>query len=267
MNLPTISNNSANPLSSSDPEPIIQLMGVSVRYRVPRERLGTFKEYMIRWVQRRVLYDEFLALKDVNLEVQRGEVFGLVGSNGAGKSTLLKVVARILRPTLGRVIVHGKVAPLLELGAGFHPELTGRENIYLYGALLGFDRSEMDQKYEQIVDFAELHQFIDAPLRTYSSGMTARLGFSVATANEPSILIVDEILSVGDEAFQQKSSAKIREFKEKGATILMVSHNPNAILANCQRAAWLDHGIIRGIGTPDEVLKEYHKNRVVERAG
>ena len=262
----TISENPRPVSANSDSEPVIQLTNVSVRYRVPRERVGTFKEYMIRWMQRKVVYDEFWALKDVNLVVRRGEVFGLVGANGAGKSTLLKVVARILRPTLGRVIVRGKVAPLLELGAGFHTELTGRENIYLYGALLGFDRPEMDAKYEQIVDFAELHPFIDAPIRTYSSGMIARLGFSVATANDPAILIVDEILSVGDEAFQQKSSAKIREFRDKGATILMVSHNPNAIQSNCQRAAWLDHGVLQEIGTPQEVISDYRKNRSIRPA-
>jgi ABC-type polysaccharide/polyol phosphate transport system ATPase subunit len=261
MSLPTVSESPKVHSVSSEPESIVQLTDVSVRYRVPRERIGTFKEYLIRWVQRKVEYNIFWALKGLTLDIKRGEVFGLVGANGAGKSTLLKVVARILRPTLGRVVVRGKVAPLLELGAGFHPELTGRENIFLYGSLLGFDHRQMEEKFSQIVDFSELHQFIDAPIRTYSSGMSARLGFSVATAHDPGILIVDEILSVGDEAFQQKSSAKIREFRDKGATILLVSHNTTSIKNMCERAAWIDHGILQGIGTPEEIIDNYRENR------
>jgi ABC-2 type transport system ATP-binding protein len=264
MSLPTVSDILSTSPVSIDSEPIIQLTDVSVRYRVPRERIGTFKEYLIRWMQRKVEYNVFWALKGLTLDIKRGEVFGLVGANGAGKSTLLKVVARILRPTLGRVIVRGNVAPLLELGAGFHPELTGRENIFLYGALLGFSHQQMEEKFDQIVDFSELTSFIDAPIRTYSSGMTARLGFSVATAHDPGILIVDEILSVGDEAFQQKSSAKIREFRDSGATILLVSHNSVAITTMCERAAWLDHGHLRMIGSPGEVIENYHENRKVE---
>jgi ABC-2 type transport system ATP-binding protein len=246
------------------PNAAITLTDVSVRYRMPRERIGTFKEYLIRRIQRKVEYHTFWALKGVSLDIQSGEVFGLVGSNGAGKSTLLKVIARILRPTCGRVVVRGSVAPLLELGAGFHPELTGRENIFLYGALLGFDQRQMEEIFDQVVDFAELRPFIDAPLRTYSSGMTARLGFSVATAHIPSILIVDEILSVGDEAFQQKSSEKIRAFRDAGTTILLVSHNMNSITSMCGRAALLDHGTLHMVGTPEEVIRGYRENRKVE---
>ena len=257
MSLPTVSDLSLSSLTSFIPAPVIQLTDVSVSYKVPRERIGTFKEYLIRRIQRKLEYHTFWALKGVSLEIRPGEVFGLIGANGAGKSTLLKIVARVLRPTTGRVIVRGDVAPLLELGAGFHPELTGRENIFLYGALLGFNRQQMEESFDAIIEFAELRPFIDAPLRTYSSGMTARLGFSVATAHKPAILIVDEILSVGDEAFQQKSAARIGEFRDAGTTILLVSHNINAMRSLCGRGAWLDHGRLRFIGLPDDVIDRY----------
>jgi ABC-type polysaccharide/polyol phosphate transport system ATPase subunit len=240
-----------------NPEPIIQLDNVSVRYRAPQERIGTFKEYAIRWMQGKVKQQTFLALDDVSLEVRRGEVFGLIGKNGAGKSTLLKMVARVLRPTVGRVRVTGRVAPLLEMGAGFHPELTGRENIYLNGAMLGFTRAEMDEKYPRIVEFAELGDFIEAPIRTYSSGMWARLGFAVATDTRPEILIVDEILSVGDEAFQRKSYERIQSFREQGATILFVSHNMALVESMCQRAAWLDGGKLAAVGAAKSVVDRY----------
>src|SRR3972149_11166464 len=193
-------------------ESAIILNKIGVRYRVSPERIFTFKEYMIRRVQGKVRIQDFWALKDFTLNIRRGEVFGIIGPNGAGKSTLLKIIARVLKPTTGRVIVKGRVAPLLEFGAAFHPALTGRENLFLNGALLGFSHQQMVEKFEGIVDFAELWDFIDAPMRTYSSGMWARLGFAVATDVEPDILIIDEILSVGDEAFQRKSFARIRAF-------------------------------------------------------
>jgi ABC-2 type transport system ATP-binding protein/lipopolysaccharide transport system ATP-binding protein len=178
---------------------------VSVQYRLPTERIGTFREYFIRLLQKKITIRTFNALDDVSFQVKKGEVFGFIGDNGAGKSTLLKVVARVLRPYKGRVVVRGKVAPLLELGAGFHPELTGRENIYLNGSLLGHSRKQMEEVYPEIVEFSELGDFIDAPIRTYSSGMYARLGFAVETAYQPEILIVDEILAVGDESFQKNA--------------------------------------------------------------
>jgi lipopolysaccharide transport system ATP-binding protein len=184
-------------------------------------------------------------------------VYGLIGHNGAGKSTLLKLVARVLKPTQGRVLARGRVAPLLELGAGFHPELSGRENVYLNGALLGFTREEMDEKFNRIVNFAELEAFIDAPMRTYSSGMWARLGFAVATDVKPDILIIDEILGVGDESFQRKSAARIQQFQAEGATILLVSHNLNAIEAMCDRAALLDHGQLVAVGEPADLIARY----------
>src|SRR6185503_11266091 len=185
-------------------ETVIRLDDVSVRYRLPEERIGTFKEYMIRLLQRRMSYNSFLALNRVNINVQKGEIFGIVGRNGAGKSTLLKVISRVLVPTDGRVWIKGRVSPLLELGAGFHPELTGRENVFLNGTLLGHPRREIEEHMQDIIEFAELGAFIEAPLRTYSSGMVARLGFAVATSWQPEILILDEVLSVGDEAFQLK---------------------------------------------------------------
>lgn len=243
----------------TDPVEAVHLEAVSVRYRVPSERVGTFKEYFIRRLKGQVQMRTFWALQDVVLNVYPGEVVGLVGVNGAGKSTLLKVVARVLRPTRGRVVVRGRVAPLLELGAGFHPELTGEENVYLNGALLGYGRHEMQEKYDQIVAFSELGEFINAPIRTYSSGMYARLGFSVATASEPEVLIVDEVLSVGDEAFQKKCEARIKTFCDHGTAILLVSHDMTMIEEMCQRAAWLDHGTIKAIGEPAQVIRAYRE--------
>lgn len=255
MTLPTGSESGLSLAVSA--EPVVRLEGVSVRYQVPHERIHTFKEYTIRLLQRRVANSEFWALRDVSLEVYRGEVLGIVGRNGAGKSTLLKVVARVLRPTQGRVWIKGQVAPLLEFQAGFHPELSGRENVFLNGTLLGHTQREMQAKFEGIVDFAELAGFIDAPVRTYSSGMVARLGFAIATDTQPDILIVDEVLSVGDEGFRQKSSRRMERFRERGATILLVTHSLDTLRAMCTRALWIDQGVIRLVGTPDEVVRAY----------
>jgi ABC-type polysaccharide/polyol phosphate transport system ATPase subunit len=239
----------------------VLLEDVTVRYRVPTERINTFKEYAIRWVQRKISKREFLALDHIFLEIKQGEVFGVIGNNGAGKSTLLKVVARVLFPTKGRVQVNGRVAPLLELGAGFHPELTGRENVFLNGAILGFSRQDMQRNFQRIVDFSELGNFIDAPMRTYSSGMWARLGFAVATDERPDILIVDEILAVGDENFQQKCYNRIQQYRDEGTTILVVAHNMALIQSMCQRAAWLDHGHIKTIGSPEEAIRDYRQHQ------
>jgi ABC-2 type transport system ATP-binding protein/lipopolysaccharide transport system ATP-binding protein len=239
----------------------IRLENVGVCYRAPSERIRSVKEYAIRWIQGKIKHREFWALREVSLTIQNGETLGLIGHNGAGKSTLLKLVARVLRPTTGRVVVHGNVAPLLEFGAGFHPDLTGRENIYLNGAMLGFNRKEMDEKFNRIVDFAELGEFIEAPIRTYSSGMVARLGFAVATDIKPDILIVDEVLSVGDEAFQRKSAARMQEFRQQGATILLVSHAMATIEEMCHQVAWLDHGRLMMLGAPSEVIQAYRQNQ------
>lgn len=245
---------------------VIRLQAVSVRYRVPRERVATLKEHAIRLAQRRLTAQDFFALRDVNLDVMRGQVVGLIGKNGAGKSTLLKVIARVLRPTQGRVWVKGQVAPLLEFGAGFHPELTGRENVFLNGALLGFSRAQMNEKFARIVEFAELGDFIDAPLRTYSSGMVARLGFAVATDIEPQILILDEVLSVGDAAFQKKSFERIQSFRASGATILFVTHNLDAVKKMCTRAVWLDQGRVVADGSPEAILDQYLARDQVQEA-
>ena len=238
-------------------QPIIEMNDVSVEYRVPQERIGTFKEYTIRLLEGKVKHRVFKALNQVSLSINPGEVLGLIGQNGAGKSTFLKLVARVLRPTRGRVRVRGRVAPLLEVGAGFHPELTGRENVFLNGAMLGFSHSEMKEKLPRIIEFSELGEFIDAPLRTYSSGMSARLGFAVATDSQPDILIVDEILSVGDEAFQHKSFERIQSIKAQGATILLVSHSMNTIETMCQRAAWLHHGQLIALDDAKAVVAQY----------
>ncbi len=239
------------------PEPIIQLENVSVSYRLPSERIGTFKEYAIRKLQRKIKIDKFWALTDITLQVNKGEVFGLIGNNGAGKSSMLKVISKVLKPTKGRVVVYGKIAPLLELGAGFHPELSGRENVFLNGALLGYSRSEMESVFDEIVEFSELEQFINSPVRTYSSGMFARLGFAVATAHIPEILILDEILSVGDEAFQRKCNLRMKSFQQSGTTVLMVSHALNMLEGMCDRVAWIDHGKTQKVGEPQEVIAAY----------
>jgi ABC-type polysaccharide/polyol phosphate transport system ATPase subunit len=260
MNLPTgpeiLTYSPATEMRAGD---VVILDNVTVRYRVPRERFRTFKEFMIRRMKGQVQYVDLLALNQVSLKVERGEVFGLIGANGAGKTTLLRLVARVMRPTKGRVIVRGKVAPLLAMGAGFHPELTGRENVYLNGTLLGYTRHEIDEMFDQIVDFAELRESIEAPIRTYSSGMMARLGFAVATAQMPDILIVDEVLSVGDIAFQEKCGERIRNFQDQGATILIVSHEMAGIQKMCSQVAWLDHGEIVEIGSAQLVVSKFKK--------
>ncbi|MEP0806910.1 MAG: ABC transporter ATP-binding protein [Chloroflexota bacterium] len=241
-------------------KPVIILENVVVRYRKPDERFGTFKEYVIQFVRRNVRYREFTALNQINLQVHEGEILGVVGRNGAGKSTLLKVISRVLIPVEGRVRIRGRVSPLLELGAGFHPELTGRENIFLNGALLGHSRREIRERLDEIVEFAELGAFIDSPLRTYSTGMIARLGFSIATTWKPDILILDEILAVGDENFRQKCGVRMNKFKDEGTTILLVSHTASNIESMCTRAVWLDHGEIKADGSTSEVIALYRNS-------
>jgi ABC-2 type transport system ATP-binding protein/lipopolysaccharide transport system ATP-binding protein len=233
----------------------IVVSDVSVRYRLPTERINTLKEQVIRQVTRRtVKHNEFWALRNVNLRVRRGDAVALVGRNGAGKSTLLKVIARVQRPTTGRVWVRGAMAPIIELGAGFHHELTGRENIFLNGAMLGFSRAEMAKKVDSIVEFSELANFIDSPLRTYSSGMQARLGFAVAAEADPDVLIIDEVLSVGDEAFQRKCMERMRRFRDRGVTILYVTHGLDHVHQLCDYAAWIDSGRLRFYGDTQRVV-------------
>ena len=246
------------PPAAAPSEEAIRLDGVSVRYRLPHEAVRNLKEYAIRrLLRRRITYSEFWALRDVDLAVARGDSLGIVGHNGAGKSTLLKVICGVLRPRAGRVRVRGRVAPLLELGTGFDIELTGRENVFLNGLMLGYTRRDLAARLPRIVEFAGLGEFLDAPLRTYSTGMQARLAFSIATDVDPDILLVDEILGVGDQEFQQRSAARITGFKDRGGTILVVSHNPAALRLMCRRTAWIDHGEVRMVGPTDEVLAAY----------
>jgi ABC-2 type transport system ATP-binding protein len=237
----------------SDARQVIDLRDVSVNYRVPQERVLTFKEYLIRWLRGRVVIEELHALSHVNLQVGRGEAVGIIGRNGAGKTTLMKVIARVLRPSSGSIQVRGMVAPL-ELGPGFDAELTGRENVFLNGAILRRSRKEMQRRLPDIVRFAELEHFIDAPLRTYSSGMVARLAFAVASDLEPEILLVDEALSVGDIEFQQKCVARMQGFLARGATLMLVSHSPQTVRELCQRAVWLHEGRVVMEGPSADVV-------------
>jgi ABC-2 type transport system ATP-binding protein len=239
--------------------PAIRLENVSVRYRLARERIGSLKEYAIRRAQRRMSYDEFEALDDVSIEVLPGETVGIVGRNGAGKSTLLRLIARVMPPTAGRVVVEGRTAPLLELGLGLHGELTGRENVMLQGALLGFSRSKMKKRLERIVEWAELEEFIDAPIRTYSTGMTARLAFSVATDVDPDILLVDEALAVGDERFRMKCRDRMESFRRAGKTVILVSHDLEQVRSNCRRAIWIHEGHAVRDGDSASVTGAYHE--------
>jgi ABC-2 type transport system ATP-binding protein len=238
-------------------QPKIIFQDVSVRYRLPKERIRTFKEFAIQSLFRTVEYEEFWVFRGISLQVAPGEVLGIVGRNGAGKSTLLKLVARVMKPVQGQVGVNGRVTPLLELGAGFDFELTGQENIYLFGSILGISRKEMNQKLGKIIEFSELGDFIDSPLRTFSSGMVIRLGFAVATAIDPDILLLDEILAVGDAGFQKKSLEVIHHFRRSGVTILFVSHNLAQIRALCDKVLWLDGGAVRAWGEAPAVLEHY----------
>lgn len=240
-----------------DSDDRVVLEDVSVLYHLPRERIQTFKEYAIRMIQNRLEYIDFWALQNVSLRLKKGESLGIIGVNGSGKSTLLKVISRVLKPTKGRVWIRGRVAPLLELGAGFHFDLTGRENIFLNGALLGFSREEMEEKMEAIIDFSGLSEFINAPLRTYSSGMVARLGFTIATDIAPHILLVDEVLSVGDVDFVSKSEQRMQKFREKGVSMILVSHALPQVETLCDRVIWLNHGKVMVEGLPSEVIRAY----------
>lgn len=236
---------------------MINVNHVSLCYRMPAERISGMKEFLVRVLQGKLQYKEFWALQDVDFSIEKGEVLGLVGANGAGKSTLLKVISGILKPTKGTVTVHGNIVPMLELGSGFDLELTGRENVFLNGAILGYSESFLKEKYQEIVDFSELGEFIEMPLRNYSSGMITRLAFSIATVVKPDILIVDEILSVGDAAFQKKSKNRMMELMSGGTTVLLVSHSAEQITEMCSRAIWLEKGRMKMIGPAADVCRAY----------
>lgn len=246
---------------------IITVDNVSMRFRMDKNKTTSLKEWVVTHLLGKQQYEEFSALRDVSFEVKRGEIVGIIGRNGAGKSTLLKVISGIFKPTSGKVVTAGRVAPMLELGSGFDMELSGHDNIFLNGAILGFSEEFLKSKYAEIVAFSELGEFIDMPLKTYSSGMLARLAFSVATMIEPEILIVDEILAVGDAAFQEKSRARMMELMSGGTTVLFVSHSMNQIREMCERAIWLEHGQVRAIGETHEVCDQYEKSMESNAAG
>lgn len=238
-------------------EVIIKVDHVSMKFNLASERYDGFKEYVIRSLKKQIKYNEFWALKDVSFEIYRGDSLGLIGLNGSGKSTMLKTIAGVLKPTKGRVEVRGNVAPLIELGAGFDFELTAKENVYLNGALLGHSRSVMEKHYEDIVEFSELRDFMDVPIKNFSSGMISRLAFAIATIGIPDILIVDEVLSVGDFRFQQKCEQRIRHMMDRGTTILFVSHSIQQVKAICNKVVWLDHGSLKRFGDSSEICEEY----------
>ena len=235
----------------------VKVENVSVMFNLNKEKIDNIKEYVIKFLKRKIRFTEFWALTDVSFEVKEGERIGILGFNGAGKSTLLKVIAGVLKPTKGSVQVNGVIAPLLELGAGFDMNYSGSENIYLYGATMGYSRRYIEERYQQIVDFAELGEFIDVPVKNYSSGMRARLGFAIATAVDPQVLILDEVLSVGDAKFKKKSEAKIMSMFDKGVTVLFVSHNTAQVRRLCTKAVLLEKGRVIASGTADEVCDIY----------
>lgn len=241
---------------------MIKVNNVSMRFNLGIEKNFSLKQFFIDVLSPKKRKDkkqktEFWALSDVNFEVKKGEVVGFIGSNGAGKSTLLKVIAGVMKPTKGNIEIYGNICPMIELGAGFDMDLTARENIFLNGAVLGYSKEFIEQKFDEIVEFSELKDFLDVPVRNFSSGMVARLAFSVATIVEPEILIVDEILSVGDIAFQQKSQAKMKSMIGGGTTVLFVSHSIEQIKNLCDRAVWLEHGHVKKIGPAEEICNNY----------
>ena len=229
----------------------------TVRFNMASEKIDNLKEYFVKLVKRELMFKEFLALRDVSFEVKKGEAWGIIGTNGSGKSTLLKLICGILKPYKGSVSVHGSVAPLIELGAGFEGDLTASENIYLNGAVLGYDKHFMQRHFDEIVDFAELWDFLEMPIKNYSSGMAARLGFAIATVVRPDILICDEVLSVGDYAFQQKCEKRMYEMRNEGTTLLYVSHSMESVREVCDHAVWLRKGEAVDVGDVERVTKKY----------
>lgn len=232
---------------------------VSMLFNLSKEKVDSFKEYMIKFFKKDLHFQEFWALTDVSFELQEGDRLGILGFNGAGKSTLLKTIAGVLKPTKGSIVVNGKIVPLLELGAGFDAQYTGAENIYLYGAMLGYSKAFIKEKFDEIVEFSELGDFINVPVKNYSSGMKSRLGFAIATVVEPEILILDEVLSVGDAKFKKKSEAKIMSMFDKGVTVLFVSHSLEQVKRLCNKAIILEKGRIVASGSIDEIAEIYKK--------
>ena len=239
---------------------MINIKNVSMKFNLGIEKEFSIKQAFINFfLRKKKKKEEFWALSNVDFHIGKGEVVGLIGSNGAGKSTLLKVVSGVMKPTSGKVTVNGVISPMIELGAGFDPNLTARENIYLNGAILGYSKKFLDEKFDDIVEFSELREFLDVPVKNFSSGMTAKLAFSIATIVNPEILIVDEILSVGDIKFQEKSKNKMMEMIKGGTTVLYVSHSLQSIKDLCTKVVWLEHGKVIKIGKPDKICDEYYK--------
>lgn len=238
---------------------IITVNNVSMRFNLAEEKTDTLKEYFLKMLTGKLHFNEFLALKNVSFSIEKGESVALIGSNGSGKSTMLKILAGVLYPSEGNVQINGSIAPLIELGAGFDMDLTARENIYLNGAVLGYDHDFMEQNFREIMDFSELWDFVDVPVKNYSSGMVARLGFAIATIVKADILVVDEILAVGDFKFQEKCKARMEKMMGEGTTLLFVSHSEEQVKELCKRAIWLDHGKLMADGPTEEVYQQYEK--------
>ena len=235
----------------------VEIEHVTMRFNMSKDKVDSIKEYMIRLMKRQLFFEEFFALKDVSLNIEKGDVFGIVGLNGSGKSTLLKVISGILKPSKGRVRTYGTISPMIELGAGFDMDLTARENVFLNGSVLGYSRKQMREKFDEIIEFAELKDFVDVAVKNYSSGMMARLGFAIATITKPEILIVDEILAVGDFLFQEKCENRIRELMDGGTTVLIDSHAIEQIERLCKHVLWLDHGNMKMLGDTKTVCDAY----------
>lgn len=246
-------------------ETVIKVQNVGMEFNLSQEKVDNLKEYFIKFIKRELNFQSFWALKNISFEAEKGDKIGFVGLNGAGKSTLLKLIAGVMKPKEGNIQVKGRISPLLEIGAGFDPDYTGRENIFLNGALLGYSKEFLESKFDEIVEFSEIGDFIDVPLKNYSSGMRARLGFSIATMVNPQILILDEVLSVGDLGFQEKSEKKMNSLLNSGATVLFVSHSPQQVKRLCNKAIWLEKGKIIKQGPADEICDMYmesiHKNK------
>ena len=242
-------------------ECMVEVDSVSMEFNMATEKVDSIKEYVTRLIKGTLHFKSFYALQDVSLRIDKGEIFGIVGFNGSGKSTLLKIISGIFKPTSGSVTLHGSLSPMIELGSGFNPDLTGRENIFLNGSVLGFSRKFMQGIYDEIVDFSELHDFMEVPIKNYSSGMQARLGFSIATIVRPQILIIDEVLSVGDFRFQEKCEQRIKEMMSNATTVIIVSHSVDQIERLCNRVMWIDHGTAMMTGEASEVCGRY-KNSI-----
>lgn len=244
------------------PDSIVEVDNVSMLFNLKKEKSDNLKEYVIRLLKGNLHIEKFWALRNISLQIKRGESLAILGFNGSGKSTLLKLIAGVFKPAEGQIRVFGSVAPLIELGAGFDAELTARENIYLNGAVLGYSRKQMNARFAEIMDFSELHEFVDVPIKNYSSGMVARLGFSIATVNNPDILIVDEILGVGDQKFQKKCGKRIESIMAGGTTVILVSHSIDTVRELCARAILLEKGKMVASGKTDEVCEAYIKSMV-----